>query len=424
MNNNWEAVCRLWNIEPALAGLALQAEEETAEVRERIRDNAEKNFLKVLKAFQDSGAGEYNLSSTSGYGLHDPGREMLEKICARIFKAEASILRLQLATGTHALACAMFGVLRPGDLMVSITGTPYDTLMPVISGGKGSLAEWGIRYEEIPLNAEGKPDRDAIIEKLPADTRLVLIQRSCGYSWRPSLSIDEIEEIIATARWKAPGAVIMVDNCYGELVEDREPLEAGADIIAGSLIKNPGGAIAPGGGYLAGKKDLVKAAAARLIAPGIGEEVGPMLNHTLTFMQGLFFSPLVVGQALEGAVWAAYLFEKAGYEVLPRWDLPRSDIIQAVKLNSEKLQAAFCKGIQKAGPIDSAAVPVPEMQPGYRDPVIMAGATFIQGSSIELSADGPLRPPYAAYLQGGVSAAQVKLGALLALDEVNKIAGV
>ncbi|MCD6309507.1 MAG: methionine gamma-lyase family protein [Candidatus Eremiobacteraeota bacterium] len=401
--------------------MAEEVEKITEDARKKSRNIAGKNFLKVLHAFQEANAGEYMLACSSGYGLHDPGREGLEMVCAKIFKAESSLLRIQLATGTHALACALFGILRPGDLLANITGVPYDTLRPVISGGEGSLEEWGVNYHEIPLGHDGRPDKNLISQNLPENTKMVLIQRTCGYHWRPGLGINDIRELVKIVRGKIPSAIILVDNCYGELVEEEEPLEAGADLVAGSLIKNLGGAIAPGGGYLAGKKDFIQAAASRLTAPGLGEEIGPMLHYARTFMQGLFFSPIVIGQALEGVIWAACLFEKAGFEVMPKWNEHRTDIIQGIKLNSPELQAAFCKGIQKAGPMDSRAIPEPEIQPGYNDPILMAGGTFIQGSSIELSADGPVRPPYAAYLQGGISASQVKLGALLALDEINKI---
>ena len=332
-------------------------------------------------------------------------------------------MRLQFVSGTHALAAGLFGSLKPGDELLSITGLPYDTMQPVIGIGenekkRGSLTYWGVHYRQVDLLENGQINLKEVQENLSSRTAMVLLQRSRGYAWRPSLTLGEMQKAIALVHEKAPQAKVMVDNCYGELVDIKEPTEIGANLVAGSLIKNLGGSIAPCGGYLAGDADCVEGAMERLTAPGIGPDEGPTLGYNRLMAQGLFMAPIVVGAALEGAIWGAWVMEKCGLEVFPKWDDPRSDIIQAVRVGSEAGQRAFCLGIQKSGPVDSSACPIPLQQPGYDDPVIMAGGTFIQGSSIELSADCPVRAPYGCYMQGGTSFAHVQIGILRALQEL------
>lgn len=420
----WDTALEGMGVPPARVALAREGLRRTAEVRAEVRERAAINQWKVLEALQSLGLMEGHFAATTGYGFTDAGRELLDHAVARIFRAPAGRLRLQMVSGTHALAAGMFGWLRPGDRLVSLTGAPYDTLRPVIGtvpGSRGSLAEWGVTYGELPLLEDGHIDMAGIAGALTPQTKMVFLQRSRGYTWRPSLDVAEMGRAIEQVRKHAPQAVVMVDNCYGEMVELTEPTEVGADLVGGSLIKNMGGAVAPCGGYLAGREDLVEAAMEWLTAPGIGPEEGPTLGYNRILAQGLFLAPEVVGQALEGAVWAAWVLEEAGLEVWPRWDAPRTDIIQAVRLGSPDAQKAFCRGVQRAGAVDHSAVPVPVVQPGYRDPILMAGGTFIQGSSIELSADGPLRPPFACYLQGGISLAHVQLGVLRALAELDTL---
>ncbi len=419
----WDAALENLGIPRAGVALAREGLLRTAEVRHAVRERAAVNQWKVLRALQEAGLMEGHFAASTGYGFTDAGRELLDEVVARLFGAEAGRLRLQMVSGTHALAAGMFGWLRPGDELVALTGTPYDTLRPVIGtiqGSHSSLASWGVGYGELALLPDGRIDLEGIPGVLTERTRMVFLQRSRGYTWRPSLSVEELAAAIAVVRRHAPQAVAMVDNCYGEMVELLEPTQAGADLVGGSLIKNLGGAVAPCGGYLAGRQDVVERAMEWLTAPGIGPEEGPTLGYNRLLAQGLFMAPEVVGQALEGAVWAAWVMEEAGLEAWPRWDAPRTDIIQAVRLGSPEAQQAFCRGVQRGGPVDHSAVPIPVVQPGYRDPILMAGGTFIQGSSIELSADGPIRPPYACYLQGGVSLAHVQIGVLRALQELEK----
>lgn len=419
----WETALEGLGIPGRRVALAREGLRRTSELRQAVRERAAVNQWKVLEALQGVGLMEGHFAATTGYGFSDSGRELLDEAVARIFRTPAGRLRLQVVSGTHALAAGMFGWLRPGDELVALSGTPYDTLRPVIGtveGSHSSLASWGVGYRELPLLEDGRIDLEGIPSVLTERTRMVFLQRSRGYTWRPSLSIEELARAIVVVRRHAAQAVVMVDNCYGEMVELVEPTEVGADLVAGSLIKNLGGAIAPCGGYLAGRQDVVERAMEWLTAPGIGPEEGPSLGYNRLLAQGLFMAPEVVGQALEGAVWAAWVLEEAGLEVWPRWDSPRTDIIQAVRLGSPEGQKAFCRGVQRAGAVDHSAVPIPVVQPGYRDPILMAGGTFIQGSSIELSADGPLRPPFACYLQGGVSLAHVQLGVLRALEELDK----
>jgi len=419
----WDESLESLGIPRAAVALAREGLQQTAEVRAAVRERAAVNQWKVLQALQEAGLMEGHFAPSTGYGFTDGGRELLDEVVGRIFGAEAGRLRLQMVSGTHALAAGLFGWLRPGDELVALTGAPYDTLRPVIGtveGARSSLASWGVTYGELALLPDGRIDLAGIPGALTQRTRMVFLQRSRGYTWRPSLSVEELGSAIAVVRRHAPQAVVMVDNCYGEMVELLEPTQVGADLVGGSLIKNLGGAVAPCGGYLAGRRDVVERAMEWLTAPGIGAEEGPTLGYNRQLAQGLFMAPEVVGQALEGAVWAAWVLAEAGLEAWPAWDSPRTDIIQAVRLGSPEAQKAFCRGVQRGGAVDHSAVPIPVVQPGYRDPILMAGGTFIQGSSIELSADGPIRPPYACYLQGGVSLAHVQIGVLRALQELDR----
>lgn len=395
----------------------------TRECREQIRERAHRLQWKVLDAFQCRGLSEMHLLGSTGYGYGDSGRELLDEVYADLFGCEAALVRLQFVSGTHAIACGLFGNLRPGDELVSLSGEPYDTLSTVI-GQKGhvagSLVDWGVRYRQLEL-LEDRLDLDGIESFLSPTTRMVFLQRSRGYAWRSSLTIDQLGLAIQKVRTFCPKAVVMVDNCYGELVEEREPTHVGADLVAGSLIKNLGGTLAATGGYVAGTAAAVEGAAFRLTAPGIGGEQGASLGFSRSMFQGLFQAPIVVGQALEGACWAACFLELEGCEVGPRWQDPRTDIVQAIRLGSPEAQAAFCRGVQRSGPVDSKATPEAWVQPGYRDPILMAGGTFIAGSSLEMSADCPVRPPYIAYLQGGISLGHVQLGVVRGLVNLKKV---
>lgn len=412
------ALAEHYEIGAELLKQAEEADEAVRPFREKAGRISEFNQLKVLQAFQEENLGEGHFAGSTGYGFHDSGREALDRALARIMRTEAALVRWQIVSGTHALSAVLFGNLRPGDEWVSVTGKPYDTLQPVIGGGPGSLEDWGITFRHLNLLGDGKVDFENLASFLSPNTRLVYIQRSRGYDWRPSFSIAEIAMMTRRIKEIKPDAVVMVDNCYGEMVEEMEPTEVGADVIAGSLIKNLGGGICPTGGYIAGKKELVENAARHLTAPGIGEEEGATLGINRTLFQGIFLSPLIVREALEGAIWASYLLEKNGFPVSPRWDEKRTDIIQGIRLGSQKALEVFCRGIQRGGPVDHRAVPTAARLPGYRDPIVMAGGTFIQGSSIELSADGPLREPYAVYLQGGLSSDHVKIAVLIAIAEL------
>jgi len=380
--------------------------------RNRYEPVAAANHRRVADAFREMRVSQECFSGSTGYGYGDYGRDTLDRLWARIFGAQDALVRSQLVSGTHTLAVTLFGLLRPSDTLVSLTGTPYDTLLEVIGirgTGTGSLREFGVNYMEIP--GELTPEEKA--RRIPEDPGVVLIQRSRGYSWRDSLTIREISEMIRAVRRRKPEAVILVDNCYGEFVEDREPLDAGADVIAGSLIKNPGGGLAPTGGYIAGRRDLIEKISYSLTSPGIGREVGSVSAETLRMMyQGLYLAPHSTSQALEGAVFAAALLEELGYTVSPRWEEPRTDIVQAIRFGNPEHLIAFCQGIQFNSPVDAHVRPEPWDMPGYSDPVIMAAGTFVSGATSELSADGPLRPPYIAYMQGGLSAEYVKQAVL------------
>ncbi len=380
----------------------------------------EHNQYKVLRAFWKNNISEVHLSGSNGYGYNDLGRDTLGKVYADIFNCEAALVRLQIVSGTHAIAVAMLGNLSPGEEIVSATGKPYDTLTKVIGfhNEYGSLAHYGINYRESSLTQQGKIDIDHLLTMLNKKTKMVFFQRSKGYSWRNSISLEELRRAISSVKSFNEKIICFVDNCYGEFVEYSEPTDVGADLIAGSLIKNPGGGLSLTGGYVAGKEELVAKSAVRLSAPGIGTGLGASLNFNHSAYQGLFIAPMIVGEALKGAVWGSRLFELLGYEVLPHYKEPRTDLIQAIRLGSSELMSLFCKGLQKACPLDSQATPEPDFLPGYENKVIMAGGTFIQGSSIELSADGPIRPPYNIFYQGGLSFAHAKIGLLMAALEI------
>jgi len=378
------------------------------------------NQLKILNAMQKGRLSDTHFNDSTGYGYHDEGRHALDGIFAEIFNAEAALVRPQLISGTHALASALFGNLRPKDILVSVVGAPYDTLESVIGirPTSGSLSEYGIEYKQVELTESGEFDYPAIIRVLECKPKMVTIQRSKGYSWRASFTTKEIRQLIECIRKASPHTIILVDNCYGEFVEIDEPTEA--DILAGSLIKNPGGGLAHGGGYVVGRAKYVEAAAERLTAPGLGSAIGPSLGMTRNLLQGLFIAPQTVSGCIKGAILGAAAFTKLGFEVLPAITDIRTDIVQAIKLNTPENVLAFCKGIQKAAPVDSFVTPEAAPMPGYADGVVMAGGTFIQGSSIELSADAPMRPPYIVYFQGGLTAAHSRAGIAFAIEELYK----
>lgn len=393
------------------------------ELKERfqyIDEVAEFNQIKVLKAMQKHKVAAECFEASTGYGYNDIGREILEKVYAEIFKAESALVRPQLTCGTHALTVALSAILRPGDELLSPVGRPYDTLEGVIGTKKDnppcSLKEFGISYRQVELLADGSFDFDGIKSALNDRTKLVTIQKSKGYEPRATFSVKRIKELISFIKSVKPDVICMVDNCYGEFVEKIEPTQAGADIIAGSLIKNPGGGLAPIGGYIAGRKDLVDMCAYRLTAPGLGKEVGATLGLNRQFFQGLFLAPVVTAGALKGAIFAANIYEKLGFDVIPNANEPRYDIIQAVTLGSKEAVISFCEGIQKASPVDSHVSPEPYAMPGYHSDVIMAAGAFIQGSSIELSADGPIEPPYAVYFQGGLTWYHARFGITMSLQ--------
>ena len=381
---------------------------------------AEYNQMKVIKAMQDEKVAEMHLSGTTGYGYNDDGRDTLEKIYSDIFKTEDALVRPQIICGTHALNVALSSNLRPGDELLSPVGKPYDTMDEIIGirPSKGSLAEYGITYAQVDLLPDGGFDYEGIKNAINERTKLVTIQRSKGYASRPTLSVERIGELISFIKSIKPDVICMVDNCYGEFVERIEPSEVGADMIVGSLIKNPGGGLAPCGGYIAGKKECVEQAAYRLSSPGLGKEVGATLGVNQSFYQGLFLSPVVVAGALKGAIFAANVYEKAGFAVRPDGSEPRYDIIQAVELGSADGLLAFCKGIQAAAPVDSFVTPEPWPMPGYDSDVIMAAGAFVQGSSIELSADGPLKEPYSVFFQGGLTWYHAKLGIMMSVQKM------
>ncbi|MDY6310636.1 MAG: methionine gamma-lyase family protein [Cyanobacteriota bacterium] len=403
-----------------------QAEKAVSKQFEIIDEIRDYNQEKVLQAFCDNKVAPEHFYTVSGYGHDDLGRFVLDKVFAQVFKAEKAIVRIHFVSGTHTLACALFGNLKHGDKLLSVAGTPYDTMQEVI-GTMGdeetknsSLIGNGVLYDEVPLINNSEIDFEGIKNKVDDSTTMVLIQRSKGYSTRKSLTIDVIEKICKIVKSKNPNCICFVDNCYGEFVEEKEPLEVGADLIGGSLIKNPGGGIVEAGGYIAGKEIYVNRAANRLTAPGIGDEGGAMFNQHRLIFQGLFMAPSVVSDAVKGAVLAAKIFDEIGYNSLPKYDEKRTDIIQNITFGKAVLLEQFCRTIQSLSPVNSYVTPIPEYVPGYEDKIIMAGGTFIEGSTIELSADGPLRPPYVAYMQGGLTYAHVKIALKKFLDKINE----
>ena len=407
-----------------LEKLTQEVEKDIKPIFEKIDEICEKNSNKVLKAFQECDLQEQHLNSYTGYGIDEPGRDKIEEIYSHVFKAEDALVRTQMISGTHALYITLSALLRPNDTMISITGEPYDTLQTIIGIGenpnRSSLKTYGIKYEQINLI-----DNDFDIEKIKLrfskkDVKLVEIQRSRGYSTRKSLTIEKIEKAIKAIREVNREVIIMVDNCYGEFVEEKEPIEIGADIAVGSLMKNLGGGIANTGSYIVGKADLVELCAERFIAPGVGKEIGPSLNQNPLLLKGLFFAPSVVASSVKSMVFASRILEKLGYDVEPKYNEARADIVQTVALGDEEKLIKFCQGIQKGSPIDSNVLPYPGPMAGYPNDVIMAAGTFTQGSTIELSCDGPIRPPYIAYMQGGLTYQYGKLGILKAIEYMQK----
>lgn len=402
--------------------LVQKAEEAVRPQFAGIDETAEFNQIKVLNSFSKHRVSEAHLGLSTGYGYDDLGRDTLEKIYADVFGTEAALVRHTIVSGTHALCTCLFGMLRPGDTLVSATGAPYDTLEEIIGkrgSSNSSLKAWGIQYKEVDLRPNGMIDLDALECVLSDKTvRVVEFQRSKGYAWRPSYTLSDMEAAIALVKKKRPDVAVMVDNCYGEFVEKQEPTQIGADILAGSLIKNPGGGLALTGGYLAGRTDLVEQISYRLTSPGIGNEVGASLGMNRHMYQGFFMAPHTVAQALKTAVLTAKVFDMLGYDVSPAPDAVRGDIIQSVKLQKPELLCAFCQGIQRGAPIDSFVTPEPWDMPGYENQVIMAAGAFVSGASIEISADGPLRPPYAAYMQGGLTYESGKLSVMCAANNI------
>lgn len=411
----------VFNIDEKILNHAKQAEAECKEMFEKIDEVAEFNGQKVLKAFIDNRVSDSCLKGTTGYGYDDLGRDTLDKVYAQAFGGQDAIVRHNFVNGTHALSTALFGVLRTGDTMLAMTGKPYDTLEEVIGirgeNGKGSLKDFGINYVQADLIDDKYPDYKKI-EELSKNVKVAYIQRSRGYSLRPSLSIEVIEKMIKTAKKANPDVIVMVDNCYGEFVEKQEPLSVGADLIIGSLIKNPGGAIASTGGYICGRADLVEMCADRLTCVGMGKEVGCSLNQSREMFLGYFLAPQIVASALKTAVFACRFFEKLGFETLPKSDEVRTDIISSILLENEENLTAFCQGIQKGSPVDSYVSPEAWDMPGYESKVIMAAGAFTMGASIELSADAPIRPPFAAWLQGGITYPTGKTGVMVAAQEM------
>lgn len=402
-----------------LEQLAQQIEHKVALQVQNIEHIAERNQRKVIQAFQKHRVSSFHFVGSTGYGYNDRGREVMDKVYAEVFRTEAGLVRPHFVSGTHAIGTALFAVLRPGDELLYITGTPYDTLHQIIGkkdDGMGSLRDWGIRYQEVSLMEEGNVDWDSVRTSINERTKVIGIQRSRGYSWRTSFTVKQIGEMVQRVKAMKPGVVVFVDNCYGEFTELQEPTELGADIMVGSLIKNPGGGITETGGYIVGKRQYVEAAASRLTVPGIGREVGAMLGMMRSMYQGLFLASSIVGQAVRGSVFAAALFEELGFMTSPHWTSLRTDLIQAIRFHTIEHLYAFVQGIQRAAPVDAYVTPESLDMPGYNHPVIMAAGTFIQGGSLELSADAPIREPYIAYIQGGLTYAHAKLSALTALQ--------
>lgn len=417
---NWtELIGHMPGVSESLKAKAVQAADDASGQWDAFLGASCRHTIRITRAFQDVRLDDRHFVPTTGYGYGDAGREALETVYATVFGAEAALVRQQIVSGTHALSLCLTAFLSPGDRLLSATGAPYDTLRRVIGADAdgrqpGSLRDQGVLYDEVPLTKTGCIDLAGLRQALAEEPKMVLIQRSRGYSLAPSRTVAEIGKMIEIVREVAPRAVVLVDNCYGEFVEAVEPSSVGADLVAGSLIKNPGGGLAPGGGYIVGSHDLVARVAARLYAPAIGGEIGPSLTGNRLFFQGLYLAPHFVSQSLMGATFTARLAQLLGFETSPAWSEGRTDIIQAVSLGSAEALVRFCRGLQSASPVGSHIVPEPSDMPGYSDPVIMAGGTFIQGASLELSADAPLRPPFAVYIQGGFSVEQVIFAVLAA----------
>lgn len=396
-----------------------QAERQVGDQFRAIDRIVDRNQWKVIEAFQKFQVSDFHFAGSTGYAYNDRGREVLDLVYAEVFGAEAALVRPHFASGTHTIATALFGVLRPGDGLLYITGRPYDTLHKVIGkpgDGTGSLQDFGIHYDEAALSEDGSVDWDTVASKITKKTKVIGIQRSRGYDWRDSFTVDQIGDMVARVKAMKPDCIVFVDNCYGEFTEEKEPTQVGVDLLAGSLIKNPGGGLAETGGYICGRTELVELASYRLTAPGIGGEVGAMLGTTRGIYQGLFLAPTTVGQAVKGSILAAAVFERAGFESRPRWDAKRTDLIQAISFSGPEQLIAFVQGIQRAAAVDGHVVPEAWDMPGYEHPVIMAAGTFIQGGSLELSADAPVREPFIAYMQGGLTYSHVKFGVLTALQ--------
>jgi Cystathionine beta-lyase family protein involved in aluminum resistance len=420
-NNTYELLTQKMGIDPQVMNIIDKAEKAVEPVFSDLDDITAYNQYKVLEAFQKNNISDMHFTWTTGYGYDDPGREAIEKVYSDIFRTEASLVRPIIVNGTHALTLTLTGILRPGDELIYCTGNPYDTLEDVIglrNEGRGSLKEFGISYDQVELKADGTIDFDALGKVIKPNTKICAIQRSTGYGWRKAITIDQIEEWAAFVHSVNKDIVCMVDNCYGEFLDTKEPAEAGADIIAGSLIKNPGGGLALTGGYITGRADLVEKISYRMTSPGIGGECGLTFGQSRTMFQGLFMAPKVVNGAVKGAILCAEVFRSLGYEVCPQPEDKRSDIIECVKLGSEEAIVAFCKGIQAAAPVDSNVTPEPWDMPGYDDKVIMAAGAFVQGSSIELSSDAPIREPYIVYFQGGLTYEHSKFGVIKALQSL------
>lgn len=420
VNQEISAMYQKLGISPKVCAFGETIAEELKERFAQIDQMAEHNQLKVIHAMQEARVSVDCFNYASGYGYSDYGRDTLEKVYANVFHTEDALVRPQITCGTHALALTLSANLRPGDELLSIAGKPYDTLEEVIGirPSKGSLAEYGVTYAQVDLLEDGSFDFAGIKEAIKPETKMITIQRSKGYQTRPSFSVAQIGEAIAFVKQIKPEVIVMVDNCYGEFVEEREPSDVGADLVVGSLIKNPGGGLAPIGGYVAGRKDLIENCAYRLTSPGLGKEVGASLGVMQSFYQGLFLAPTVVAGAVKGAIFAANIYERLGFSVIPNGTEERHDIIQAVTFGSPEGVIAFCQGIQAAAPVDSYVTPEPWAMPGYDSEVIMAAGAFVQGSSIELSADAPIKPPYAVYFQGGLTWQHAKLGILMSLQKV------
>lgn len=417
--NTYQLLNESMGIDVKVLDAISSAEDQIAGIFHELDDIMAFNQYKVLDVFQKCRISDMHFAWNTGYGYDDPGREALEKAYAMLFKTDAALVRPIIVNGTHALTLTLTGILRPGDELIYCTGAPYDTLEEVIGirgEGKGSLAEFGVTYKQVELKEDGTIDFEALKNAISSKTRMITVQRATGYGWRKAITIPEIEEWAKFVKSINPNIICMVDNCYGEFLDTKEPTEVGADVVAGSLIKNPGGGLALTGGYIAGRQDLIKNISYRMTSPGIGGECGLTFGQTRTMFQGLFIAPKTVNGAVKGAILCAKVFENLGYDVCPKPEDTRSDIIEAVKLGTPEAVVAFCEGIQAAAPIDSHVKPVPWDMPGYEDQVVMAAGAFVQGSSIELSADAPIRPPYIVYFQGGLTYEHSKFGVIKALQ--------